>query len=425
MNTKKITFPNARGEQLAARLELPDDEQPVAYAIFAHCFTCSKNIKAAVNISRAMSSRRIAVLRFDFTGLGESEGDFAATTFSSEVSDLVAAAQFLEREYAAPRLLVGHSLGGAAVLAAAAAIASTTAIATIAAPFDPAHLRNLLGESAEEIERLGQATANIGGRDFTIGKSLLDDLEAQRPAETLRGLKAALLILHSPGDQVVGIANAAKIYQAASHPKSFISLDKADHLLSDAADSRYAGETIATWAERYLGVSDSPPAPRLPPHVIDNRVTARTSAAGFRTEMFANGFSLIADEPVQYGGTNEGPSPYEYLLAALGACTAMTVQMYAQRKQWPLEEALVRLSHHKVHAEDCENCDQQDRRIDLFKRELELNGKLDEAQKQRLLEIAEKCPVHRTLMGEIQIETTLRKEEPVAGTAGTPRPGKA
>jgi len=407
MNTKRITFPNARGERLAARMELPDDEQPVAYALFAHCFTCSKDLTAAVRIARALSSRRIAVLRFDFTGLGESEGEFAATTFSSEVSDLVAAARFLEREYEAPRLLIGHSLGGAAVLAAAAEIPTTAAVATIAAPYRPADVRRLLGEPAEQVEERGQATVRIGGRDFTIRKSLLDDLEAQRPAETLRNLKAALLVMHSPRDRVVGIDNAADIYRAALHPKSFVSLDPADHLLSDPKDSRYAGEIIATWAGRYLALPEAPVPSRIP-EVIDNRVTAHTGAEGFRTEMFANGFPLVADEPVEYGGSNEGPSPYEYLLASLGACTGMTLQMYARRQGWPLEEAVVRLSHHKIHAEDCRDCDENDRRIDTFEREVELRGELDEAQRQRLLEIAGKCPVHRTLTEEVRIDTTLR-----------------
>ncbi|HBA89773.1 MAG TPA: osmotically inducible protein C [Geobacter sp.] len=409
MNTKKITFPNSRGEQLAARLELPDDEQPIAYAIFAHCFTCTKNLKAAVNITRAMSSRRIAVLRFDFTGLGESEGDFSETTFSSEVEDLVAAARFLEKEYQAPKLLVGHSLGGAAVLAAAERIPSTAAIATIAAPYSPRHLREILGDTAEEIERRGEATAHIGGREFTIRKSLLDDLEAHHPAEGLSRLKGALLIMHSPGDDIVGIENAAEIFQAATHPKSFVSLGGADHLLSDAADSRYAGEVIATWAARYLPQPEGVPSPQPPKGATDNRVTARTGPEGFRTELFANGFSLIADEPVQYGGSDEGPSPYEYLLAALGACTTMTLQMYARRKGWPLEDAVVRLTHEKVHAEDCKECDTDDRRIHKFVRELDLYGSLDEGQRQKLLEIAEKCPVHRTLTGEILIETTLKE----------------
>ena len=408
MNTRRITFSNTRGEQLAARLELPDDERPVAYALFAHCFTCSKDLTAVVHISRALSSRRIAVLRFDFTGLGESEGEFSATTFSTEVGDLAAAARFLEQEYEAPRLLVGHSLGGAAVLAAAATIPSTAAVVTIAAPFHPAQVRGLLGETAEQIEQAGQATVRIDGRSFTIRKSLLDDLEAQQPAETLGRLTAALLVMHSPRDRVVGIDNAAAIYGAAHHPKSFVSLDDADHLLSDPRDSRYAGEVIATWVGRYLALPETPASAPVPPAVLDNRVTARTGSEGFRTELFANGFPLVADEPVAYGGTNEGPSPYEYLLAALGACTGMTLRMYARTKGLPLSEVVVRLSHQKIHAEDCRDCDEKDRWIDRFDRELELNGELNEEQRQRLLEIAGRCPVHRTLTGAVRIETTLR-----------------
>lgn len=408
MNTKKISFPNSRGEQLAARLELPEDEQPLAYALFAHCFTCSKDLTAAVYIARALSSRRIAVLRFDFTGLGESEGEFAATTFSSEVSDLVAAARFLEQEYEAPRLLIGHSLGGTAALAAAAEIPSAIAVVTVAAPFSPAHVRDLMGVSAEQIEQAGQAVVRIADREFTIRKSLLDDLEAHQPEETLRRLKAALLVMHSPNDQVVGIDNAADIYRNAPHPKSFVSLDSADHLLSDSRDSRYAGGIIAAWAARYLALPETPVPSRIPPEVIDNRVTARTGAEGFRTDLFANGFPLVADEPVADGGGNEGPSPYDYLLAALGACTGMTLQVYARNKGWPLEEVVVRLSHHKDHAEDCRDCDEADRRLDTFGRELELHGALDEAQRQRLLEVAGRCPVHRTLASGVRIETTLR-----------------
>ena len=409
MDTRKVTFTNSSGLQLAARLELPDGEPPVAYAIFAHCFTCSKNIKAAVNISRAMSSRRIAVLRFDFTGIGESEGDFSSTTFTTQVGDLVAAAQFLEREYQAPSLLVGHSLGGSAVLVAAAEIASAVAVVTIAAPYNPAHLRKLLGDSADQIERQGEATVHLGESYFTIRKELLEDLETQRPAETLSHLKGALLVMHSPADSIVPIENATQIFQAAHHPKSFISLGEADHLLSDAADSRYAGEVIASWAARYLDVVDREPMAQPEFQAADNRVTARTGEEGFRTEISANGFSLVADEPVNYGGTNEGPSPYEFLMSALGACTTMTVQMYARRKGWPLTYAMVRLSHHKIHAEDCRDCESQDRRIDKFTRELELVGDLDQEQRQKLLEIAEKCPVHRTLTSEIRVDTTLKE----------------
>lgn len=266
----------------------------------------------------------------------------------------------------------------------------------------------MLGISTEQVEQTGQATVSIGGRTFTIRKSLLDDLESQQPTETLRRLKAALLVMHSPRDQVVGIENAADIYRAAPHPKSFISLDSSDHLLSDPRDSSYAAGMIAAWAGRYLVLPDTSTPASIPPEVIDNRVIARTTADGFRTELFANGFPLIADEPVDLGGGNEGPSPYEYLLAALGACTGMTLQLYARKKGWPLNDVVVRLSHQKIHAEDCRDCDEKDRRIDSIERELEISGELDGAQRQRLMEISDRCPVHRTLTGEVRIKTILR-----------------
>lgn len=406
MKQKKVRFPNAQGQQLTGLLALPEDEQPLAYALFAHCFTCSKNIKAAGHIARALSRRRIAVLRFDFTGLGESEGEFAASTFSSDVADLVAAADFLLQHFQAPQILIGHSLGGAAALLAAPQIPSVAAVATIAAPAHPSHAAKLFGSAREEIERQGEATVELAGRPFTIRKSFLDDLEAQKPEQTLGKLKAALLILHSPRDTVVGIDQAALLYQAAKHPKSFISLDPADHLLSRTLDSRYAGEMIAAWAGRYLETAEQPKRPE----VIDNRVTVRTGAEGFYTEMFANGYPLIADEPESYGGSGLGPSPYDYLLAALGACTSMTVQMYARRKQWPLQTAVVRLRHEKIHAKDCEHCEEKNGKIDRFERELELKGELSPEQRARLLEIAEKCPVHRTLHNEVLVETRLREE---------------
>ena len=412
MKSTKITFLNAQGERLAARLELPEDGAPLAYALFAHCFTCTKDLKAAVHISRAMSSRRIAVLRFDFTGLGESEGDFAETTFSTEVSDLVAAARFLEQEYQAPQLLVGHSLGGTAVLAAAELIPTVKVVVTIAAPFNPSHLLGVLDQSTARIEQRGAATVSIGGagRNFTIGKGLLDDLKIHEPSEVLRRLNVALLVMHSPHDQLVAIDNATQIFQAASHPKSFIDLDQADHLLSNNRDSHYAGEMIVVWAARYLALSEEPAIAKQPSVPSDRRVTARIGPEGFRTELFANGIRLIADEPIADGGTNEGPSPYDYLLVALGACTAMTVQMYARRKKWPLEEVVVRLSHAKIHADDCRDCDEKVRMIDAMERELELRGDLDESQRQRLLEISGHCPVHRTLTGQVRIDTKLRPE---------------
>jgi uncharacterized OsmC-like protein/alpha/beta superfamily hydrolase len=407
MREQKITFTNAEGTRLAAVLDLPEDERPLAYALFAHCFTCTKDLAAAFHIARSLSQRRIAVLRFDFAGLGGSEGDFADTTFSSEVGDVVAASRYLADHHQAPCILIGHSLGGAAVLQAAGDIPSTAAVVTLAAPSHPRHLLDLLAGAREEIVRSGQATVTIAGRDFVLKKRFLDDLEAQDAAEKIRRLHAALLVMHSPRDRVVAIENAADIYLAARHPKSFVSLEPADHLLSSAADARYAGEMIATWAGRFLETS---PGAAKPPEVIDNRVTARTAAQGFCTDLFVNGHALVADEPESFGGSGRGPSPYDYLLAALGSCTGMTVQMYARRKKWPLAAAVVRLRHEKIHAEDCEHCTEKGSKIDRFERELELRGELSEEQRNRLLEIAEKCPVHRTLHSEVVIDTILRRQ---------------
>ncbi|MDT8440840.1 MAG: bifunctional alpha/beta hydrolase/OsmC family protein [Desulfuromonadales bacterium] len=408
MKSEKVRFPNHNGDELAAVLEWPEDEQPAGFALFAHCFTCTKNIAAAVNISRALSRRKIAVLRFDFTGLGESGGEFAATTFSDNVADLVAAGRFLGDRHRPPDILIGHSLGGAAVLQAAARMATVRAVATIGAPFRPDHALHLFASAQREIEERGEAEVALAGRSFTIRKAFLDDLLGQDPGATIARLGAALLVMHSPRDTVVGIDNAAGIYQAAKHPKSFISLDPADHLLTRKEDSLYAAEMIAAWAKRYL---DAAAEGEALPAVIDNRVTVRTPAGAFRTDMFVNGHALVADEPVRYGGTDQGPTPYDYLQAALGACTGMTVQMYAARKKWPLESVVVRLQHEKVHAEDCADCDDPNHRIDHFERELEIHGPLDAEQLRRLLEISEKCPVHRTLHQQVKISTRLREEE--------------
>ncbi|WP_305044215.1 bifunctional alpha/beta hydrolase/OsmC family protein [Geoalkalibacter sp.] len=408
MRHEKMTFPNEDGEQLSAILNLPEDEKPLAYAIFAHCFTCGKNNLAAAHIARALSRRRIAVLRFDFTGLGESQGDFARTSFSHNLSDLRAAARYLETEHQAPALLIGHSLGGTAVLHVAAELPSAKAVVAIASPFAPRHALKLFGDAQAEIAQRGEARVEIGGRFFTIRKDFLADVESRDSRERLARLKAALLILHSPRDTIVAIDNAREIYQAARHPKSFVSLDPADHLLTDKEDARYAAEIIATWALRYLDLAEES---ERRPAALDNRVTARTGTQGFRTEIFAGGYSLIADEPESYGGEGLGPSPYDLLQAALGACTTMTLQMYARRKQWPLQSAVVRLRHEKIHARDCASCEEQNGKIDRFERELELQGDLSAEQRQRLLDIAERCPVHKTLHGEVEILTRLRDGE--------------
>jgi uncharacterized OsmC-like protein/fermentation-respiration switch protein FrsA (DUF1100 family) len=403
MRNQKITFRGAHGGQLAARLSLPPDGDVVACALFAHCFTCSKDLKPVVNISRALTQQRIAVLRFDFTGLGESEGDFADTTFSSNIEDLVAAAGYMAGELEAPAILVGHSLGGAAVLQAAARIPSVRAVATIGAPFDPAHVKHLFEGSLEEIEERGEADVVLAGRRFTVGRQFVRDLDGHRMEQTIAGLGRPLLIFHSPVDRTVGIDNAALIYQAARHPKSFVSLDDADHLLLDERDSLYVGSVLAAWAQRYM---DAPPEPETREALRqDNRVAARTAAGAFRTEILARGHALIADEPAAVGGENLGPTPYDLLAAALGACTTMTLRMYADRKEWPLHEAEVRVKHSRIHAEDEERCEEGgEARLDRLDREITLVGPLDDEQRARLMEIADRCPVHRTLSAGVRID---------------------
>jgi len=406
MPTQAITFPGAGGEELAGRLELPVDGEPAAYALFAHCFTCSKDLKAAVRLTRALAGERIGVLRFDFTGLGESEGDFADTNFSSNVEDLVAAARFMEAELEAPGILVGHSLGGAAVLHAAGRLPSVRAVATLGAPADPGHVLQHVEDSREEIERAGQARVTLAGRSFTIRKQFLDDLEEASMREAVEGLDRALMLFHSPVDRIVGIENAARIYEMARHPKSFVSLDRADHLLTDEEESRWVGRLLASWASKYV---DLPEPESVPEELVDrDRVVVRTGASGFRTDVVARGHPLVADEPESVGGTDEGPTPYDLLTAGLGACTSMTLRMYADRKDWPLEGVTVRLKHRKVHRQDCEaDCGDGDERLDRMRRIIDLEGALDADQRARLLEIADRCPVHRTLEGCVDVETEL------------------
>lgn len=400
--SKKLRFEGSTGDKLAARLDLPVDGAPRAYALFAHCFTCSKNLKAVVNIGRALNRAGIGVLRFDFTGLGESEGDFADTNFSSNVEDLVAAARFLEAEYRGPAILLGHSLGGAAVIRAATAVSSAKAVATIGAPAEPAHVKGLLTGSIEEIERRGEAEVELAGRRFQIRRQFLEDLEAAKMQDALSDLGRALLVFHSPVDGIVGIDNAEEIYKAAKHPKSFVSLDRADHLLADEEDSLYVGAVLAAWARKYV---DELVADERPETDTEGGVVVSTGEGGFRTEIVAGGHGLVADEPESVGGTDTGPSPYDLLTAALGACTSMTLRTYADRKGWPLEEARVRLRHQKTHAEDRDRCETERVRLDEIEREVELAGSLSAQQRERLIEIAERCPVGRTLEGGVRIVT--------------------
>lgn len=412
MHTTKIQFSNAHGQRLAALLNLPVDDEPIAYALFAHCFTCSKDFKAVNIISRALSAEGIAVLRFDFTGLGESEGDFGDTNFSSNVEDLEAAAEFMVETMEAPTILIGHSLGGAAVLKAAARIASARAVVTIAAPSSPRHVLRAIGGRLADIERHGEAEVTIAGRTFRIKKQFLDDLAEDSMRDSIAHLSKALLVFHSPIDNVVGIDNATEIFVAAKHPKSFVSLDRADHLLSDPNDARYVASVIASWARKYIG---APQEDRKQRELGDNCVVARTGATGYRTEVLANGHPCVADEPESLGGTNAGPSPYELLAAALGACTTMTLRMYADRKQWPLEAVEARLEHSKIHCEDCVDADNPSSRIDHFSREITVEGQLDADQRRRLLEIADRCPVHRTLHSDVRVTTTLTEPAEKAG----------
>ncbi|MFO7740542.1 MAG: alpha/beta fold hydrolase [Desulfatiglandaceae bacterium] len=406
MQFQKLKLKNVEGKALSARLDLPIDEKLTTYAIFVHCFTCSKNLNAVGHINRALAMNGIAVLRFDFTGLGESEGDFADTNFSSNVADLVAAADFLTANFEAPQLLIGHSLGGAAVLQAAQSIPSSVAVATIGAPASPSDLGHLLGRMTEDIESRGEAEITLAGKTFRLKKQFLDNLKEVRMKESLQNLDRALLIFHSPADEIVDIKNARVLFEAARQPKSFISLDQADHLLSDRNDSVYAGSVLAAWARKYVAVPDDLTPQR---DLKDNRVVVRIGKKGLQTEIIANEHRLIADEPIAVGGANTGPTPYDYLVAALGACTSMTIRLYADRKQWPVEGVTVRLKHQKIHAEDCEQCETKSNgKIDYIEREIELLGPLGEAQRARLMEIADRCPVHRTLRSEIAIGSRLK-----------------
>lgn len=401
MRTLKVRFDNKKGIELSASLEMPIDENPVAYALFAHCFTCSKGLSAVVNISRMLNQKGIAVLRFDFTGLGSSGGDFADTNFSSNVEDLVSAYRYLENRYQAPQIMIGHSLGGTAALASAPAMPALRAVATIGAPADPSHVKNLFDKDIETIKRDGEAMVNIGGRPFRIKSQLLSDLEEVEVKGELSEMSKALLIMHSPQDATVGIDNARLLYECARHPKSFVTLDGADHLLTGKDDAQYAAEVVAIWASRYVEYEKEHPLK------TDKQAVVKTGASGYVTEIKTGNHTFIADEPAEVGGTDGGPSPYDLLVAGLGACTSMTLRMYADRKGWDLKEVRVHLQHCKEHVKDGKDPEKPDAKIDRIERDIELAGDLDEKQRQRLLEIADKCPVHRTLHGTIVVNTRL------------------
>ena len=407
MPAERFDFANAQGEKLAALLDRPDG--PIrAVALFAHCFTCGKDNKAARAIAHGLTSHGIAVLRFDFTGLGSSEGEFANTTFSSNVDDLVAAADHLRTQIAAPAILIGHSLGGAAALAAAHRIAEARAVVTIAAPFDPAHVAGLFGERVEEIKSKGEVEVTLAGRPFRVRRGLLDDIAGQNLAGRIAELRKALLVFHSPTDETVGIDNASHIFTTAKHPKSFISLAGADHLLVRPSDAAYVAHVIAAWAEHYLDMPAPMAAPKQPVAEAESgEVVVRETRHGtFQQEIIAGAHRFLADEPVAAGGLDSGPGPYDLLLAALGACTSMTLRLYADRKQLPLTRSRVRLRHSRIYAVDCAACETKEGMLDRIDRSISFEGELDAETRKRLLEIADKCPVHRTLTSEIDIRTS-------------------
>jgi uncharacterized OsmC-like protein/pimeloyl-ACP methyl ester carboxylesterase len=401
MPSTLVRFPSSGGHELAARLDLPAGPAR-AHALFAHCFTCSKDSKAAAFIAQALAARGIAVLRFDFTGLGMSGGEFADSSFSSNIEDLLSAAHYLGEHHRPPAILIGHSLGGAAVLAAAGRLEGVRAVATIGAPFEPKHVEHLLRGGKDEIIAKGEAEVDIGGRPFRVKRDFIEDLERHDLTKTIAALRKALLVLHSPRDTIVPIDNAAQIFLAAKHPKSYVSLDDADHLLTRRPDAAYVAEVLAAWASRYLEEpADEATVPAEGVRVME------AGEGRFAQDILAGRHRLRADEPVSVGGNDSGPGPYELLLAALGACTAMTVRMYADLKKLPLDRVSVELKHEKVHAKDCADCDTRDAKLDHVDRTVTLEGPLDDVQRARLLEIANKCPVHRTLASGVEIATHL------------------
>ncbi len=404
----EASFSNQQGESLTGLLEIPVDAVR-SYALFAHCFTCSKDNLAAARIARALADLGIAVLRFDFTGLGNSKGDFSSTNFSSNLQDLMAAANYLEQQYAAPTLLIGHSLGGSAVLAVAQDLPAVKAVVTIGAPATAAHIKHLFADSYHALTHQPSVQVELGGRSFNIQRQFIDDLEKYNSVAHIQSLKKALLIFHSPLDKVVSIDEAARIFTAAKHPKSFVSLDHADHLLSNPEDSQYVAEVLSAWAGRYLKterIEAKTEAAETSAVELGN-VMVRELDKKFTREILTHQHRLISDEPIAMGGANLGFNPYELLLAALGSCTSMTLRMYANHKQIDLQEIRVVLHHNRIHAEDCANCDKSTPTTDKIIRKIQLIGNLDEQQRARLLEIANQCPVHKTLKSRIEVETTL------------------
>lgn len=394
-----MIFANQDGIQLAAVLELPDAKISY-YALFAHCFTCGKDILAATRIANTLALNGVAVLRFDFTGLGDSQGDFSDTNFTSNVTDLVSAADFLRLNYQAPQLLIGHSLGGTAALHAAGDISECKAVVTIGSPANADHLLHLFKQDVETIQQNGVAIVDIAGRNFKIQKQFIEDLKSHGIEDKISKLRRALLVFHSPIDDIVSIEQAGIIFTKAKHPKSFIILDNANHLLTSNSDASYVADTIVAWAQRYIDCHQEQAE-----KISKSQVKVLELNQKFLREVMTDNHHWFADEPTAFGGSDRGPDPYEHLLAAVGACTSMTIRMYANRKKWPLDDVEITLEHTRMHIEDCQDCDNESGKMELITRKIKLIGELDEAQHKRLLDIADKCPVHKTLEGKLTINT--------------------
>ena len=404
MNSTRLNIQNANGFQLQGYLEVPANQKPNAYAIFAHCFTCNSDLHPVRNISRALTSIGFGVVRFDFTGLGRSEGEFSDSYFSANVSDLLAVYDYMKEHYAAPSLLVGHSLGGAAVIVAASQLNDVKAVATIGAPSSTSHVKKHFSHHVQEISKKGDVEVNIGGRPFKINQQFVDDFEKTDLLKITKELRKPLLILHSPFDKVVGIENAHDLYKSAHHPKSFISLDDADHLLLNSKDSCYVGTMIGTWVQRYYNHSDN--------EMLDTKGEQLVAHLNLKEDNFTTSIqtqkhSLIADEPENVGGDDLGPSPYDFLSAGLAACTVMTLKLYAERKNWDLQEVYAYITYSKKHGEDLESDLEKPSRFDHLSKKLKFVGNLDESQQSKLKEIASKCPVHKTLLSDIVIDTEI------------------
>lgn len=395
MANRSFDFEGPRGYVLSGRIEQPETT-PRGWAILAHCFTCGKESLAAVRLTRALALSGIGVLRFDFAGLGRSGGEFADGSFAADVGDLIAAGEAMAEAGIAPALLVGHSLGGAAVLAAAGEMPAIKAVATIAAPADVSHvLHQLHPASLEQIEANGEAEVLLAGRPFVIRKNFVDDARQHDLESRISQLHRPLLIMHAPRDTTVGIENALRIFAAAKHPKNFISLDGADHLLSRRADADFAAAMIAAWAARYLpAIVDDLPQVEEAVGVV----AVETGRGSFQLAMRSGAHRFVADEPESVGGLGSGLSPYEFVAAGLAACTTMTMRMYALRKGLPLERARTVVLHSKR---------SDTTPVDLFTRTITLDGPLDQEQREKLLAIADRCPVDLTLVRGSDIQTSL------------------